>query len=418
MKRSVTALFLALIFLMGLTSCTPKNYVGVDSSGLDPFVIGGIGPLTEGFSELGRSVQNGAQLAVDEINATGGVNGFRLVLNFQDSKGTEEGAKTVYEKLITNDMKVLLGGVLSEETIALADLAAEDGILMVTPTAAHSDALGKGGNGFRICLDYGRLGTAAANFIADKKAGARTLIVTDDGTWGTVQAVDPFLEICRKRNLAGDSLILSPNAEKAELRLALETLLGTSYDVIFLLLQETDAKNFLEIYALNHPTQIPTVLTVPSGKVSEAEDTKAPAASDGDAETYDKPLPESSVKESLLYREGSCILSSFFIEEDSATVQNFVASYTEAYGQPPDRYAADAYDGVYAIAEAIKKAGILPQNIEYSDMEEKLISAMTKIEVRGVTGTMSWTPDGETTRPASVRILKDGVYIPFVKVAE
>ena len=83
MKKTLLCLLLAGMLLCSAAGCSPKNHVGVDSSGLDPFVIGGIGPLTGEFAPYGTSVMQGAQLAIDEINATGGVNGFRLVLNFQ-----------------------------------------------------------------------------------------------------------------------------------------------------------------------------------------------------------------------------------------------------------------------------------------------------------------------------------------------
>ena len=160
MKKGWISLFLGVAVLLSFAACTPVPNVGVDSSGLDPFVIGGIGPLTEDRAPYGISVKNGAQIAVDEINATGGVNGFRLVLNFQDSKGDPKIVQTVYDKLKNNDMQVLLGGVFSEETEALAPLAGQDGILTVTPTASRPEILGEKGNLFRVCFDDARLAAA------------------------------------------------------------------------------------------------------------------------------------------------------------------------------------------------------------------------------------------------------------------
>ncbi|MBO5249058.1 MAG: ABC transporter substrate-binding protein [Clostridia bacterium] len=98
------SLCVLLALSLSLGACSGTPFVGIDSSALEPFVIGGIGPLTEEQGAYGRSIFRGAQIAVTEINATGGVNGFRLVLNFQDSKGDPKTAATLYAKLMDNDM--------------------------------------------------------------------------------------------------------------------------------------------------------------------------------------------------------------------------------------------------------------------------------------------------------------------------
>lgn len=416
--KKITCLLLALfLFASVFTACSPSEYVGVDSSGLDPFVIGGIGPLTEDGATYGLSVKNGAQLAVDEINATGGVNGFRLVLNFQDSTGDPAGAETVYAKLKSNNMKVLLGGVLNEEAAALATLAAEDGMLTVTPTASGNEVLGTGGNVFRICQDNRRLGITAANLVADRKMGSRVLTVSTATSFGGRELMDSFVQTCKERGVEGESILLMENFDEDVINQLLSPLAEKPFDLLFLLLSESDAELFFREYTHLFPQSDPTLLMIPPALPEKKATAGKEMTSSEGQENYDQShtlMPS----QSLLLREGTCILSSFFSNEDSPLVQNFVTSYKSAYGVTPDRYAADAYDGIYAIAEAIKKAGITPENADYGDTSQKLISAMTRIEVRGVTGTMSWTPDGETSRPASARILRDGEYLPLTKATD
>ena len=374
MKKALFALLLATVFCFSAAGCSPKDRVGVDSSGLDPFVIGGIGPLTGEGAEYGTSVLQGAQLAVDEINATGGVNGFRLVLNFQDSKGDAQNAVSVYEKLKDNDMKILLGGVFTEETAALAQASAEDGVLIVAPTACGKDALGTGGNLFRVCLDSPRLGTTAANFILDNETVNTSAVLFSDDAFGGEEISAAFVSAFADRDVTTYrySIASEEDLEQTILRLDRQ-----KYDAVLLALSPELTERFLQKY-------------------------------EGSSRLFSVHPPKNAEE-----NEGIAVISSFFPEEDNKLMKNFFSSYQDLYGQLPDRYAADAYDAVYAMAEAIKRAGIDPENVDYADTNDRLISAMTKIDVDGITGTVSWTADGENNRNASVRILKEGSYVPY-----
>lgn len=394
MKKSIFSLGLAVLFgMLVFCSCVPSPHVGVDSSGLDPFVIGGIGPLTEDRAGYGLSVRNGAQIAVDEINATGGVNGFRLVLNFQDSKGDPKTAVSVYEKLLANDMKVLLGGVFSDETAALTPVAGEDGLLMVTPTASHTAAVGDSGNVFRICFEDSRLGMMAANFLIENRIGERAAVVYADNTFGGKEQAESFLSVWEGRGGTADVYDASVEVV-SDFSGVINQLLNTKVDVLYLGLAPEDSAAFLEAFEWDGLTSPITVIGA--------------SGLEGILETSDAPTT----------LEGMYVTTSFSADDSSVLVQNFVSVYTEAYGMAPDRYAADAYDGVYAIAEAMKKAGITPENVDNNDFNAKMISAMNRIEVKGVTGVMSWTTDGETTRPGAVKVIRDGKYVTYAKNGE
>lgn len=390
MKKLLTMLLLS-VFL--LSACSAGNPLGVDSSGLEPFVIGGIAPLTEDFSAYGISAKNGAQLAVSEINATGGVNGFRLVLNFQDSKADGERALTVYEKLKNNEMSVLLGGIFSRETEALAAAASRDGLLMLTPSSGKKSALGDGGTVFRLCTDNLRLGSTAANTVADRNPGASVGVFYLEGDEESEELAQTFEDACALRELSATPIPLPPQpAPVTKEKLSTDTNLSTDegeetvsplpdlgeYDLIFLALSPKETRTFLQLY--------PEITT---------------------------PLMICSVPDKTDLPDGTVVISSYLPGDTSVLAQNFAQAYKEAFRTEPDRYAADAYDSVYALAEAIRRAGITPSNLGERDTKGKLIDAMTRIDVQGIAGAIAWTTDGETTRPPVVKIYREGTYRTF-----
>lgn len=390
MVKKVLSLLLLAALCCSLAACNGAPFVGIDSSALEPFVIGGIAPLTEEGGEFGASVYQGAQLAVEEINATGGVNGFRLVLNFQDSKADPKTVETLYDKLIKNDMKVLLEGGASSEVAGLSHRVSKDGLLTLTTVAADSSVLLERSNRFRVCASDTRIGTLMANFVADQRLAQKVLLLTD-APQGTV-----------KEQSAAFSSTLSARGGTVETYAVSETDLGdfstllnrlqtSSWEMICLDLSPAVAKEFLNAYAWD-------------GRVS---DTKIIGAN-----VLDEIVENSETSERW---EGAFIATSFVPHGESALVQNFVASYTDAYKTAPDRYAADGYDAVYAVAEALKKAGITPDNVDNSDFNKKMVAAMTKITVNGVGGVTSWTADGETTRPTKMKVVERGVYADFTK---
>ena len=106
--------------------------------------------------------------------------------------------------------------------------------------------------------------------------------------------------------------------------------------------------------------------------------------------------------------EGLMLLTPFSVDEESS--QDFVTAYRDAYGIDPLQFAADAYDGVYAIKAAAEKAEITP-DMSTSDICDALKTAMTEIQIDGLTGTeMHWTAEGEPQKAPKAVEIKDGKY--------
>ena len=107
--------------------------------------------------------------------------------------------------------------------------------------------------------------------------------------------------------------------------------------------------------------------------------------------------------------EGLMLLTPFSAEAEDAATQHFTKAYREKYHETPDQFAADAYDGMYAIKAAAEKANITPA-MSVSEIGSAMEQAMTEIRLQGVTGTITWSADGAPSKEPKVVIIRNGVY--------
>ena len=119
MKKAVRFLAAAMVVMM-----LAMALAGCGGSSGNEIVIGGVGPLTGTAATYGQSVRNAAQIAVDEINEAGGVNGVKLKLIFEDDEADGAKTKSAYETLMDKGMQILVGAVTSDSSIAINDLVA------------------------------------------------------------------------------------------------------------------------------------------------------------------------------------------------------------------------------------------------------------------------------------------------------
>ena len=105
------------------------------------------------------------------------------------------------------------------------------------------------------------------------------------------------------------------------------------------------------------------------------------------------------------------LLTPFAADSSDEKTQKFVADYKAAYNSTPDQFAADGYDAVYIIAAALEQTGL--DNVNDESFNEKMVAAMTQITVDGLTGTMTWSADGEPTKEATAVSIQNGAYVAF-----
>lgn len=390
--KALTSISLAVLMLIGLSSCGAKEEWPVDKeTGLTEFLLGGIGPTTGEYANYGNSVKNGAQLAVNEINAAGGVNGFKFVLNFQDSQGSAESAVSAYGKQMDKGMKVSLGGTLSGENASIVAATLADGMFLLTPTASSVTSINGSDRAFRVCFSDSSQGTASAQYIKQYDLASKVAVIYDSGLDYCKGLFDTFSAECEKLGIEILTVQTYTSSTNTDFSAQISAVKASGADLVFLPIYAADAAKILTQAAQ-----------------TGAFDGMIPFGCDGLDGLIQK-MGEGNEK----YAEGVMLLTPFAADDTSENVSAFVAAYKSNYNATPDQFAADAYDAVYAVAEALKAAGISSE--DHDNVSERLTAVMTSVTVKGVTGTMTWGADGETSKNAKAMVIKDGVAVLYTK---
>lgn len=378
MKKSIKilAIVLAAMMLVGtLVGC------GDDLSG--KFVIGGLGPLTGTAATYGTSVRNGAQIAIDEINAAGGVNGVQLALIFADDEADSAKAVTAYENLMDKGMQVLIGATTSGVSVALNDSVGKDGILQITPSASQLEAVSVNSNAFRVCFTDPLQGIAMADYTYNT-LGYRSVAVIhnqdDDYSVGIYKAfIEEFEKLGGK--IAED---VSFAKDATDFSAQMTKVAASDADFLFMPIYAEKAAQII-IAANDKGVDIPLL---------------GADGLDGILEYLDG--DNAKLCEGLVY------LTPFVSTDSDPKVQSFTNTYNKKFGKDPDQFAADAYDAVYLAAAAIEKTGCAdPAALDNA----ALVAAMDGIELDGLTGSMKFDSTGEPNKGAKVAKIINGEYV-------
>jgi len=362
-------------------------FAGCGNSGSDDasFVIGGVGPLTGDYATYGVSVKQGAELAVKEINAAGGINGVPVELLFEDDQVDAEMAVNAYNKLMDDGMDVSLGAVTSGACIAVSEKANEDGILMITPSGSQVECI-QYPNAFRICFGDPEQGVNAAKFLANNNVAKKIAIIYDKSNDYSNGIKETFVSVAPEYGLEIVSEQAFTNQSNTDFSVQLQTIAGTDAELIF-----------LPIYAQEAAYILTQAQSAGMEHIFFGGD-----GMDG--------IVEKIGADNVSATNGLMFLTPFDTQADELNIK-FTADYQAAYNATPDQFAGDGYDAIYTIKAAAEKANVKPGD---ADFNEKIIAAMTEITVDGTTGTMTWTADGAPEKAAAVVVLQDGVPSPYV----
>ena len=343
--------------------------------------LGLIGPMTGDYANYGTSTRDGAQIAVDEINEAGGVNGYTFVLDAQDSQGDPDSAVSAYGKLMDSGMDVSLGCVLSGEAQSVITAAVEDGILIVTPTSSAVACIQGNPNAFRVCFNDAAQGTAAADYIADNNLGTKIAVFYQSdidysaGLYETFQteAAARGLEIVEEQTFTAGSA--------TDFSTQINAIRDSGCDVVFLPIYAAEASTFL---------------TQAQGKLDDV----LYFGVDG-LDGIQTKVSDTSLIEGLM------MLTPFAADAQDEATQSFVEKYLPIHDNiAPDQFAADGYDAVYIVKAAMEQCGKTPED---ADFNEAMVAAMYEITVDGLTGTMTWDENNEPNKPAKAMVFVDGV---------
>lgn len=387
--KSFAAVTAAAIMAAAVTGCDNGNSGSNDNSGSgeNVLVIGSIGPITGGAAVYGNAVMNGAQLAVNEINAAGGVNGMTLKLDFQDDEHDAEKSVNAYNKLKDNGMKLLVGTVTSAPCVAVSAEAAKDNMFLLTPSGSSLDAISAGDNCFRVCFTDPGQGKIAADYIADNALATKVGIIYDSSDVYSTGILEGFKAQAAARNLEVVAEEAFTSEAKTDFSIQIQKVMSSGADLLFLPIYYQEAS-----LILRQAEDAGMDMTVFGG--------------DGLDGLIDQLGDKVAIAQDVL------VLTPFAASSPDEKSAAFTKAYGElTNGEVPIQFAADAYDAVYAIKMALEKAGISDASMSASDICNAVKVAMTEITLDGVTGSTTWTADGEPTKAPQVMkiVVKDGV---------
>ena len=344
--------------------------------------VGVIGPMTGPYAVYGLAVQYGAQIAAEEINAKGGVQ-FEVLA--EDDQGDGELGVNAYNKLLDDGVNIMLSTVTSGSCLSVSDVAFEDRVFMLTPSGS-ADAITEGkDNMYRVCFKDSAQGLASAQYIVDHNLATKVGVIYNNaldysmGIYNSfkAKAAELGLEIVAEAAFSDDT--------NADYSVQIAQMKDAGAELVFLPIYYTPASLILSQCASINYAPIFFGVDGMDGILT--------------LEGFDPALAE-----------GVMLLTPFSADAQDDLTRNFVAAYQAKHGEIPNQFAADAYDGMYALLAAVEKAGVTAETSP-EDACELMIPAMQEIEITGLTGTMHWAATGEVDKTPTAVVIKNGVYV-------
>ncbi len=348
------------------------------------FKVGGTGPLTGGAAIYGNAAKNGAQIAVDEINAEGGAVKFEL--NYQDDEHNAEKAVNAYNTLKDWGMQLSLGSVTSKPCEATAAETYVDRIFALTPSASSVAVTENKDNMFQMCFMDPNQGTASAQYIAEQKLGTKIAVIWKNDDVYSTGIHDKFVSEAKDRGLEVVSDTTFTEASANDFTVQLGDAKDKGADLIFLPMYYQPAS---------------LILTQANG-MGYAPKFFGVDGMDGilTMEGFDATLAE-----------GVMLLTPFNADAEDEKTKAFVEKYKAQFGDTPNQFAADAYDCIYAYKAAIEASGATA-DMSAEELCDKMISAFSSLTFDGLTGEgMIWDSTGAVSKSPKGMVIQDGAYV-------
>ena len=393
MNKVLAMLMAALMVAAMFTGCssskpaTETTAAAADASAAAGTVkIGMSGPLTGGASAYGLAVKAGMEVAVEEINAKGGL---QIEFNAQDDEADGEKAVSAYNVLKDWGMQVMAGQVTTGSALAVAPESTADNMFNLTPSASAESLALSGANIFQMCFTDPNQGASAAELVSTKALGTKVGVIydsSDDYSSGLYKgfsdkAAELGVEIVATTSFTADN--------KADLSTQVTQCQDAGADLVFLPIYYTEAAQILS-YA---------------NKIGYAPKFFGCDGMDGilTVEGFDTTLAE-----------GLVLMTPFDANASDEATQSFVAKFKEKMnGLVPNQFAADGYDVIYALYNAMTAAGVTG-NESAEELCTILEGQFATMTVDGLTGTgMHWDENGMISKAPAAVVIENGVYVPM-----
>ena len=382
---------LAVVMALSMYACSSSNGNGGSASGGgDAIKLGLSGPLSGGAAIYGQAVQRGAEIAIEEVNAAGKV---KFELNAQDDEADPTKSPNAYGVLKDWGMQLSLGCVTSGAGSAVSADYKKDNIFAVTPSGSSMDVILNSatneyyGTVFQMCFTDPNQGVASADYLKDhSKLGSKVAVIWKNDDNYSTGVHDKFVEEAKKVGLEVVSDSTFNDSNDSDFSVQIKAAQDSGADILFLPIYYEPAAAIL--VAANQAGYKPTVFGVDG--------------LDGilGVEGFDTALAE-----------GVYLLTPFSADATDEKTVNFVTKYQEKYGEIPNQFAADAYDVVYAFAQACEAGGVTA-DMSASDIADIMVKQFTSMTFNGITGTeMTWSETGEVSKDPKAMVIKNGAYV-------
>lgn len=392
MKRTISkvlaVVMCALLCVTAFAGCGKKS---------EEIIIGCTGPLTGGASIYGIAVKNCAQLAIDEINAAGGLNGVMFKLDMRDDEHKPENVANLYTGLVESGMQISLGTVTTKPGLEFKNLSKEDNIFFLTPSAT-GDKIPEFANGYQMCFADSNQGTVAAEFFNENYVGKKVGIffkADDEYSTGINENFKAALAESFKADLKEASFTGEASTFDSQIQILKDC------EVVFMPIYYTPASQFMT-QANNVENSIQTYYGCDGFDGIDA------------IEGFDiNTIPQEI-----------SMLSHFNSTATEGPAADFIKKYNDKYDEakePLNQFGAAAYDCVYAIYEALKVAVANGKEVNAETSASEMCNILKEVfnsdtfEFRGITGKcegsekshISWSEDGTVVKEAIKYIVKE-----------
>ncbi len=383
MKKILTILLaLALCFTL-FAACGPKDTPQPDGADpADPTVIkiGFIGPLTGETAMYGEAVRNGAELRIAEINANGGINGNKVELIALDSKGDPTEATNAYTRLVDQDGVVgIIGPVLTGETLAVAELAADDEFPLITASATGDTITDIGTTLFRTCFKDSFQGGKMGEYAADKLGYKKVAVLYNNGSDYSVGLANAFVAACEAK---GIEIVANESYAKddTDFKSQLTNIAGTACEAIY----------------------VPDYYEKVSLVAQQAKDTgiDAPLLG-GDGYPTLSDITDAAIVEGFYYT------SHYDIGAATGSAQDFADAYKTLTGSDPISFAFLSYDAMQIYEAALTSAA--------STDKADIVAALKATDMDCLTSHYKFDADNNPIKDCMVMTIKDGADV-FVEM--
>lgn len=347
------------------------------------FKIGGTGPLTGDAAIYGNAVYNGAKLAVEEINAEGGV---QFDLKMEDDENDPEKAVSAYNALKDWGVQLSLGSVTSKPGEATATENFADRIFALTPSASAPAVTEGKDNVFQMCFSDPNQGTASAEYIADNQMGTKIAIIYKNDDVYSSGIYEKFKAEAETKGLNIVSTTTFTSSSATDFSVQLGEAKAAGADLLFL-----------------------PIYYQPASLILQQAKSMGYAPKFFGVDGMDGILTLEGFDTSLA--EGVMLLTPFNADAEDEKTQSFVTKYKEQFGDVPNQFAADAYDCVYAYKAAIEASGATP-DMSAEELCDLMIQTFPTLTFDGLTGEgVTWDSTGAVSKSPKGMVIQNGAYV-------